>query len=96
MLFSIESVFFGIHRLQFSMSPIISEDFIESYNIFDNKLWTSRIAALESTKLTNVPLKNYCCLYFSFSAISLLLSFFICIPGLGIWKSSRAIISAIF
>jgi len=44
MLFSIESVFFGIHRLQFSMSPIIWGIVIESHAIFDNKLWTSRIA----------------------------------------------------
>jgi len=44
MLFSIESVFFGIHRLQFSMSAIIWGIFIESHAIFDNKLWTSRIA----------------------------------------------------
>jgi len=44
----------GYRISESQMSPIISEDFIESYNIFDNKLWTSRIAALAQKALTGV------------------------------------------
>jgi len=44
--------FFAIYRLQFSMFPIVQENFIESYAIFDNKLWTSIIAVKLINSLT--------------------------------------------